>query len=93
MNAFLNRLAMLVLFLLAFTCAWSAVSMVFEVSLFNILLGILAIFFLLRGLEIADKINNLGPYSETGEGNNTDKPDVQESSSGEKNSDEERLPE
>ena len=85
MNTIVSKLAMLVFFLLAVTCAWAAVTMVFQVSLFNILLGILAVFFLLRGLEIADKINILGPYSE-GEEMNKDKPGVQEPRSGNEDS-------
>lgn len=64
MNTFLTKLAMLVLFLLAVTCGWSALVMVFPASLYNILLGILAAFFLLRAFELADKVNKLGPYSE-----------------------------
>ena len=64
MNTFFTKLAMLVLFLLAVTCGWAALVMVFPVSLFNILLGILAAFFLLRAFELADKINRLGPYSD-----------------------------
>lgn len=64
MNTFLTKIAMLGLFLLAVTCAWAALVMVFPVSLVNILLGILAAFFLLRAFELADKVNNLGPYSE-----------------------------
>ena len=64
MNTFLTKLAMLVLFLLSVTFAWAAMTMVFDVSLFNILLGILAAFFLLRAFELADKINKLGPYSD-----------------------------
>jgi len=67
MNSFIAKTAMLVLFLLAVTCAWAAVTMVFQVSLFNILLGILAAFFLLRAFELADKINKLGPYAEEDE--------------------------
>lgn len=64
MNAFFSKLAMLVMFLLAVVCGWAAWTMVFEVSLFNILLGILAAFFLLRAFELADKVNKLGPYAE-----------------------------
>ena len=64
MNTFFTKLAMLVLFLLAVTCGWAALVMVFPVSIFNILLGILAAFFLLRAFELADKINKLGPYSD-----------------------------
>ena len=67
MNTFVTKMAMLVLFLLAVTCAWAAVTMVFQVSLFNILLGILAACFLLRAFELADKVNKLGPYAEEDE--------------------------
>ncbi len=69
MNTFLTKLAMLGLFLLAVTCGWAALVMVFPISLVNILLGILAAFFLLRAFELADKINKLGPYSEDEEDN------------------------
>lgn len=90
MKTFLLKLAMLVAFLLSVTFIWSAVSMVFEVSLYNFLLGILGVFFLLRGLEFADMINNLGPYSDDDEDNvgpgNTD------TGPGDKNSGEETLP-
>lgn len=64
MNTFLAKIAMLALFLLAVTCGWAALMMTFPISLFNILLGILAAFFLLRAFELADKINKLGPYSD-----------------------------
>ena len=63
MNTFLARLAMLVLFLLAVTCGWTALMIVFPVSLFNILLGILAAFFCISAFELVDKINKLGPYA------------------------------
>lgn len=55
---------MLVMFLLAVTFGWAALVMVFPISLWNILLGIVAAFFLLRAFELADKINKLGPYAE-----------------------------
>jgi hypothetical protein len=64
MNTFLTKLAMLALFLLAVTCGWAALTLVFPISLINILLGILAAFFCLRAFELADKINKLGPYAE-----------------------------
>lgn len=64
MNTFLTKLAMLFMFLVAVTLIWSAVTMVFDLSIFNILLGIVGAFFLLRGFELADKINKLGPYAE-----------------------------
>lgn len=64
MNSFFIKLAMLVLFLLAITCLWGALMMTFPVTLWNILLGIVGVFFLLRALEIADKINKFGPHSD-----------------------------
>lgn len=64
MNAFFNKLAMLILFLASVTCGWCAVSIPFPITLVNILLLILAAFFLLRAFELADKINKLGPYAE-----------------------------
>ena len=74
MNTFLTKLAMLVMFLLAVTCGWAALVMVFSVSLYNILLGILAAFFLLRAFELADKINKLGPYSDEDESQKNNMP-------------------
>lgn len=91
MNTILDKVAMLVFFLLAVTCAWAAVSMVFEVSLFNILLGILAAFFLLRAFELADKINHLGPYSEPVV-ENKDKPGIPVTKSGNETSGDEDSP-
>lgn len=70
MNGILSKIAMLAMFLLAVTCAWAAWTMVFHVTLFNILLGILAAFFLLRAFELADKINKLGPYAEDDDARN-----------------------
>ena len=64
MNSFLLKIAMLVMFLLAVTFGWAALVMVFPISLWNILMGIVAAFFLLRAFELADKINKLGPYAE-----------------------------
>lgn len=64
MNSFFTKLAMLAMFILAVTCGWAAITMVFSASLYNLLLGILAAFFLLRAMELADKVNKLGPYAE-----------------------------
>ena len=69
MNTFFYKLAMLVMFILAVVCGWSALYMVFDITLWNILLGILAAFFLFRALELTDRINKLGPYSEKEEHN------------------------
>lgn len=67
MNSFLLKIAMLVMFLLAVTFGWAALVMVFPISLWNILMGIVAAFFLLRAFELADKINKLGPYADEDE--------------------------
>jgi hypothetical protein len=88
MESFFTKLAMLVLFLLAVTFGWAALTMVFKVSLVNIILGILATFFLLRALEIADKINKLGPYAE----DEDDAPDNEEPRSGKEKSGDEHSP-
>ena len=64
MNSFLLKIAMLAMFLLAVTFGWAALVMVFPISLWNILMGIVAAFFLLRAFELADKINKLGPYAD-----------------------------
>ena len=64
MNTFFSKLAMLVFFLGAASCIWAALFTAFPIPLINILLGILGIFLLLRALELADKINKLGPYAE-----------------------------
>ena len=64
MNSFLTKLAMLLLFSLAVTCVWFAITTSFSLTLYNILLGILGAFFLFRALEIADKVNKFGPYAE-----------------------------
>jgi len=76
LDSILSKLAMLAMFLLGITCGWAALVMYFPVSLVNILLGILALFFFLRGFELADKINKLGPFSDEAE---EDTPDEQES--------------
>jgi uncharacterized membrane protein len=82
MNTILTKLAMLVFFLLAVTCAWAALTVAFKVSLINILLGVVAAFFLLRAFELADKINKLGPYAEQSEQNNRVMPDKEKHGSG-----------
>lgn len=64
MNSFFTKLAMLLMFMVSVTCGWAALTMVFPFTLVNILLGILAAFFLLRAFELADKINKLGPYAD-----------------------------
>lgn len=74
MNSFLLKIAMLVMFLLSVTFGWAALVMVFPISLWNILMGIVAAFFLLRAFELADKINKLGPYAEEEEDDAPHKP-------------------
>lgn len=64
MSDILTKVAMLAMFLLAVTCVWAAVTMVFSTSLWNIILGVVGAWFLLRAFELADKVNKLGPYAE-----------------------------
>lgn len=63
MKRILAKILMLLMFLLAVTCGWAGLTLSFPALLFNILLGVLCLFFLFRGLELVDKINKLGPYS------------------------------
>ena len=90
-NSIITKLAMLVMFLLAVTAGWAAITMVFPITLYNILLGILAAFFLLRAFELADKVNKLGPYAEEGRAN-YNVPDKEEPRSGDENSGYEHSP-
>lgn len=55
---------MLAMFLLGVTCTWAAIAMVFNISLYNFLLGVTGAFFFLRGFELADKINKFGSYND-----------------------------
>ena len=64
LKSFFTKLSMLVLFLAAVVCAYAAVTMVFTTSLWNIILGIVAVFFLFRFLEVADEVNKFGDYAE-----------------------------
>lgn len=63
MKYFLAKLAMLLLFIIAFSCAWVAFTAVFEISLWNIILGILSVYFILQALELADYVNQVGRYA------------------------------
>ena len=69
MNTFLQKLAMLAMFVLAVVCGWSALYMEFAATLWNLLLGILAAFFMFRALELVDKLNHFGPHADS-ENNN-----------------------
>ena len=69
MKSFFTKLAMLAMFVLAVVCGWCAIYMVFDISLWNILLGILAAFFMFRALELVDRTNGFGPHADS-EGNN-----------------------
>lgn len=63
-NAFLQKVILLVLFLVCVLTGWCAINMAFTLSIWNILLGIISAFFLFRSLEMVDKINKFGPYNE-----------------------------
>lgn len=64
MNTFLTKFVMLIFFIVAVVAGWSAFTMVFQASLWNLVLGVVSAFFLFRALELADKINKYGQYAE-----------------------------
>ena len=64
MNRILLKLAMLLMFILAGFSGWAALFMTFNAGVWTLILGILAIFFFFRALELVDKINKLGAYYE-----------------------------
>ena len=68
-NPTVLRLVMLLLFILGAVSGWTALTFVFNVTLWNILLGVVSLFFLLRALEFADIINNFGDYADNKEKN------------------------
>lgn len=74
MNTFLTKLVMLIFFIVAVSAGWAAVTMVFQASLWNIILGVVSAFFLFRALELADRINKYGQYAEKEEGTGNPNP-------------------
>ena len=56
MRTFLLKIAMLFSFLMSAAFGWLAVTMFFDLGLLNILMGIIALFFLFRALEFVDII-------------------------------------
>jgi len=64
MKSFLEKIAMLFSFIFTVLLAWAAFSMMFDYVIVNWVLGILALWFLFRSLDLADKINKYGSYSE-----------------------------
>lgn len=75
MNRFLLKLAMLLMFLLAILGVWAALTMSFSASIWNLLLGVVGIFFFFRALELVDRINKLGAYSDEGSDKEHSKPE------------------
>ena len=75
MNRILLKLAMLLMFLLSGFSGWAALFMTFNAGVWNLILGILAIFFFFRALELVDKINKLGAYSEERDNKEHSKPE------------------
>lgn len=65
MKYFFAKIAMLLLFIIALSCAWVAFTAVFEISLWNIILGLVSVYFLLQALELADYVNQVGRYAKT----------------------------
>ena len=65
MNTFLSKLAMLAMFIFSVTAGWAALTMTFSATLYNLLLGIISVFFFFRALELVDKLNHYGPHADT----------------------------
>ena len=63
-NSIITKLAMLGLFILAATFIWAAVYLSLSYTIWNIIIGLVGVFFLFRGLELADKVNKFGEYAE-----------------------------
>lgn len=63
MKTFLTKLAILLFFIVAAITGWAAFAMVFPASIFNVLLGVVAIFFITQALDLIDKLNKMGTYS------------------------------
>ena len=63
MKTFLTKLAILLFFIVAAATGWAAFAMVFPASIFNVLLGVVAIFFITQALDLIDKLNKMGAYS------------------------------
>lgn len=70
MKSFLEKIAMLFSFIFTTLLGWAAFSMVFDYVIINWVLGILALWFLFRSLDLADKVNHYGKYSEKEEKDN-----------------------
>lgn len=68
MNRILLKVAMLIMFILAILGVWAALSMTFTASVWNLILGVVGIFFFFRALELVDKINKLGSYANEHDG-------------------------
>ena len=66
MNKFVSKLVMLLMFILFVLAGWASITMSFQYIIWNILLAIVALFFLFRALERVDRINGLGTYSNQG---------------------------
>lgn len=73
MNRFLLKVAMLLMFILAILGVWAALTMTFSASIWNLILGVCGIFFFFRALELVDKVNKLGAYSEDKDNAHPDK--------------------
>lgn len=71
MKNFLLNLLMFTMFLATLITFWAALTMVFETSLWNLVLGCFSVFFFFRALELADKSYGYGKYNK----DNKDKED------------------
>ena len=56
-------LCSVIMFIAFLVFGWAAISMSFSITLWNLILAVMAGFFLFRALELVDKVNKLGPYA------------------------------
>lgn len=62
MKTFLTKLAVLLMLIVAVLTGWAAFAMSFAATIFNLLLGVVSIFFFTQALDLIDKLNKLGSY-------------------------------
>lgn len=63
MKTIATKIFILLLFILAGITGWAAFAMVFSAGLYNIVLGIVSIFFFVQALDLVDRLNKLGNYA------------------------------
>lgn len=63
-NSIIAKLATLGLFILAASFIWAALYLSLSYVIWNIIIGLVGLFFLFRALELVDKVNKFGEYAD-----------------------------